>query len=94
MPTKNRILMKVRRGIEYNATFKEMVFRATVRVYLKSVGLATKDLAIVRIRSKTRDGLEKKIKNIQSDFNKLLHEDPDYLKKIGQSEIFELEDES
>jgi len=81
------IKMKIERRIGYETAFDRMVYRATVRVY--STGNKERppqDIALIRVRSLNPQGLEKKIKRIQTRFMNLLKKNPKFIEQLGEIE--------
>jgi hypothetical protein len=88
-----KIAACVTRKIDYSPYSKKILYRATIRVYLKSGKRAVKDLAFVRVRAESRLELEKRIRFIVRHFAKLLREEPSFVDKIGRPEELSFEEE-
>lgn len=84
--TKEKIQMKVQRKIGYDPSYDRVLYRATVRVYLKAKDTLPKDLALIRLHATSVQGLERKIKRIETRFKGILKRNPKFIKKIGESE--------
>lgn len=85
-------MMRVRRGVDYTS-ISGLVYRATIRVLLKTGRTTSKDISLIHVRSKDRIGLEKKIKSVREEFGNLIKNDPDFLKKIAEPEIIYLDED-
>ena len=89
---KPRLMMRVRRGLDYTS-ISGLVYRATIRVYLRISSTTSKDISLIHVRSKDRIGLEKKIRSVQKEFDTLIREDPDFVKRIAEPEIIYLDED-
>jgi len=87
-----RIMMRIRRGVDYT-TISGLVYRATIRVFLKTGKTTSKDISLIHVRAKTRQDLEKKIRSVQKEFDRLVKEDPNFVRKIGEPETIYLDED-
>jgi len=85
--------MRVVRGMDYDAVFDKVIYRATIRVYLKSEDGTVKDISLLRVRSNTPQGLEIRILRVKNRFKTLMKKNPKFFERIGKGETISLDED-
>jgi len=79
--------------MDYDAAFDKVIYRATIRVYLKLEDGTEKDISLLRVRSNTPQGLEIRILRVKSRFKTLMRKNPKFFEKIGKGETISLDED-
>ena len=89
--SQEKIVIRVVRELSFDALDRRTLYLASVRVGLKTTEEEFRELTkLIHLRAYSAEKLEGQIDKIKSDFQKLLENNPDFLKKIGRREEIEI----